>query len=163
MLCAILRFHTTHEEGSMDLTEFVDEKRSEANRLYWEDSRSVEELTTALGMSRAALYASVVPRPARVACDACGGECVYPNRSHRASGRVRCDACGVVAAASAEPAHAGEGSEAGDAENGSEGRVDRWRRDLDAVDGSRKRLIGGGAALGVLAGVAAVAAARGLR
>jgi hypothetical protein len=146
-----------------DPVRLADEKRAEANRLYWEDERSVEALALLLGMSRAAMYACVDPLPAGVVCLDCGADAAYPNRSHRASGRVRCTDCGAEAtngegAAGDEPLAAASAVPAD-----GEPRLERWRQDLAAVDGQRKRLIGGGAALGVLAGIAAVAAVRELK
>jgi hypothetical protein len=156
----------SHEKGAesmIDPARLADEKRAEANRLYWEDERSVEALALLLGMSRAAMYACVDPLPAGVVCLDCGADAAYPNRSHRASGRVRCTDCGAEAAngddaARDEPLGAASKVPAAD-----EARLERWRQDLAAVDGQRKRLIGGGAALGVLAGIAAVAAVRELK
>jgi hypothetical protein len=148
-----------------DPIDLADEKRAEANRLYWEDSRPVDEVAAALGMSRSALYAAIVPHPADAACATCGGDAVYPNRRHRSHGVVRCTSCGAE-----EALEAGNGLDddvfdsvlAGTPRTvrGPGGGLDEWKRDLAEVDWSRKGLIGGGAALGLLAGLAVGAAFR---
>jgi hypothetical protein len=148
-----------------DPIDMADEKHAEANRLYWEDARSVDEVAAALGMSRSALYAAVVPHPAEAACTACGAETVYPNRRHRSHGVVRCTSCG------AEEAREGSSALDDDVFNavlagkphtvrGPGGGLGQWKRDLAEVDWSRKGLIGGGAALGLLAGLVVGAAFR---
>lgn len=72
----------------------TNEATSEANRLYWETELSVAEIAERLELSRRALYDAIVPFVvADVACEICGGEMVYENRSARAAGTAVCLRC----------------------------------------------------------------------
>lgn len=66
----------------------------ELNRLYWETSQSVAEISNRLGISRRALYELIEPLPAGIECSNCGAELQYVNRSTKAAGIARCLVCG---------------------------------------------------------------------
>jgi hypothetical protein len=75
----------------------VEEKTAvspELNRLYWETDSSVAEISNRLGVSRRAMYEAIEPMPSGVACESCGAELYFNNRSARTSGIGRCLVCG---------------------------------------------------------------------
>jgi hypothetical protein len=65
-----------------------------ANELYWGSGRSVNQIADELDLSKGALYETIRPLPAGMACPECGLEVVHPNRTARDRGRVDCGACG---------------------------------------------------------------------
>lgn len=69
--------------------------RSEANRLYWDSDRSVNQIAEDLGVSKGSLYEVVRPRSAGLPCPRCGEEMVFPNRTAREKGFLSCPACGL--------------------------------------------------------------------
>ena len=66
----------------------------EINRLYWETDTSVSEISNNLGVSRRALYDLIEPLPAGAACNSCGAQLYFGNRSARTAGSARCLVCG---------------------------------------------------------------------
>ncbi len=66
----------------------------EANRLYWHTDRSIADIAETLGVSRRALYELVEPQSAGVACENCGADVVFANRSAKTAQLARCPACG---------------------------------------------------------------------
>src|SRR5690606_37190898 len=56
------------------------------NHLYWSTDRTVEQILNELSLARSALYASIEPVPAGMACSSCGEVVVFTNRTNRASG-----------------------------------------------------------------------------
>lgn len=68
--------------------------RDRANELYWGSDRSVNQIADELDLSKGALYETIRPLPAGLACPECGLEVVHPNRTARDRGRVDCAACG---------------------------------------------------------------------
>ncbi len=132
-----------------------DEIGSEASRLYWDGSDTVEDLVDRLGISKNVLYSSIIPLPAGVSCGVCGERMVYRNRSNRSSGVVSCSGCGretTVDAddiAAANAARTSKGSQA----RGWDTAMTDWRRHPAEVAPQRIALVGGAAALGVMAGM----------
>jgi hypothetical protein len=66
----------------------------QANQLYWDTERSIADIAETLGVSRRALYELVLPESAGVACENCGSDVVFANRSAKAAQLARCRACG---------------------------------------------------------------------
>jgi predicted Zn-ribbon and HTH transcriptional regulator len=66
----------------------------QANQLYWRTDRSIADIAETLGVSRRALYELVLPESAGVACENCGTEVVFANRSAKSAQVARCPACG---------------------------------------------------------------------
>jgi hypothetical protein len=132
-----------------------------ANRLYWESTDTVDEVASQLGISRSALYGVVDPLPVDGACPECGGRMVFMNRSQRSSGQATCSGCGArfdLDALAAEREHA----LAADADWEASLADDRpgWAGELAGVSAERVLMIGGAAALGILAGIAVARVAR---
>jgi hypothetical protein len=130
----------------------------EANRLYWDEETSVAEIADRLDLSRRALYDALRPIPAGVACDRCGAELEFANRSSRRARMGACPACRneVVVEAVGDP----------DSERRLEvltgGTTDDVRGDGRAQDLRQRAIFIGGAAIaGVALGtVAALLATR---
>lgn len=149
-----------------DVIETADAIHASANRLYWHSHDSVEELASRLGMSRHALYSSIRPLPAGVDCE-CGAQMVFANRTRRAAGHAHCQACGATETIPAErvmpvrdtppPRPLAPRRALGQQSLG----VRAFARRLAAVSRERFMMIGGAAALGVAAGLAAVNVVRG--
>lgn len=139
-----------------------DETARAANRAYWEGDDTVEDLVDRLGISKNVLYASIVPLPAGVSCGVCGERMMYRNRSNRSSGVVTCSSCGRETTVDADDIKAANSSRSskGSQERGWDTALTDWRRDLEDVEPQRIALIGGAAALGVIAGVFAARAIR---
>lgn len=129
-------------------TERADSAR--INDLYWNSARTIEDIVAELGVSRHALYASVEPIPAGADCFACGSSLVFSNRSSRASGTANCEACGLDTELNLEELQPRSGSSSAST------RSDRWRSELSEVEPRRMALVGGAAALGIMAGAAVV-------
>lgn len=134
------------------------------NQLYWNSSRTIDEIIGDLGVGRHTLYASIQPFEAGEACTSCGEMLFFTNRTHRASGTADCLVCGV-AARLPEEERVGATSGAGDVMSGydrseSGRRWTRWRDEVSAVTPERAALIGGAAALGMMVGAAATRALR---
>ena len=66
-----------------------------ANRMYWESSRSVNEIADSLDLSKGRLYDLIRPLAAGMACARCEGELVYSNRTARERGLLACGGCGA--------------------------------------------------------------------
>jgi hypothetical protein len=67
----------------------------EANRLYWESNRSVNQIGEALDLSKGVLYSLIEALPAGLPCPDCGEEMVFPNRTAREKGFLACPECGM--------------------------------------------------------------------
>jgi ribosomal protein S27AE len=159
--------------------------RARANRLYWSSPDTVDEIAAELGMGRSALYSAIRPASAAADCPRCGAGLVFANRSARAAGRARCPECGATQmlgesahpsdrvrepaaespraprrAASARPAPAPAPATR---EIGRLTSRREWGYALSAVERGRLMMIGGAAALGIAAGVAAVEIVRARR
>lgn len=134
-------------------TESISDRANDAriNDLYWNSTRTVEDILTELGVSRHTLYASVDPLPAQADCFACGGALVFSNRTNRGSGTATCEACGLDT--ELDP---GDGDGLGRSPSFGQMPFDRWRSDLAEVEPRRMALVGGAAALGIMAGAVAV-------
>jgi hypothetical protein len=139
-----------------------DQTAGQLNELYWSSDRTVEDILSATGVGRHTLYASIQPLPANTSCTSCGEVLVFMNRMNRAAGVAMCSWCGVERTASdesrlEEPARQqGLSSSPANATR----RLERWREELGDVPPARVALIGGAAALGMVAGAAAVQAWR---
>jgi hypothetical protein len=66
----------------------------QANQLYWRTDRSIADIAETLGVSRRALYELVLPENTGVACENCGTDVVFANRSAKAAQLARCPSCG---------------------------------------------------------------------
>ncbi|HET7276021.1 MAG TPA: hypothetical protein VFI91_12705 [Longimicrobiaceae bacterium] len=135
----------------------TDEIAREANRLYWNDSDTVEGLVDRLGISRNMLYSTIRPLPAGVSCDSCGERMVFRNRSNRSSAVTSCLACGKEEAM--DDSTLNEATRA-EQEGAWDTTLTRWRSDLAEVEPQRIALIGGATILGILAGAVAARAIR---
>ena len=126
----------------------------EANRLYWDSDRSVNQIADDLGMSKGTLYDVVEPRPAGVACPRCGREMSYPNRTARDRGFLDCPGCGFEEEeGQVEEAWAERGGRTGSgAVVVTPEAVQRARRGQESS--ALTRIVAGTALLGVAAGVA---------
>jgi hypothetical protein len=67
----------------------------EANRLYWESDRSVNQIGEDLDLSKGVLYSLLEAFPAGLPCPDCGEEMVFPNRTARDKGFLACPECGM--------------------------------------------------------------------
>ena len=147
--------------------------RTRANRLYWSSTETVDEIAARLEIGRSALYSSIRPAPALAECRRCGAGLVFANRSARAAGRARCPDCGATQLLG-EHAHPSDRVRESLAPPElpvglldppiaspppSVGRLTsrrEWNHALSTVERGRLVMIGGAAALGIAAGVAAV-------
>lgn len=131
----------------------VDALATDANRLYWESDRSVNQIAEDLDVSKGTLYDVVRPRPAGLPCPQCGEEMVFPNRTAREKGFLSCPGCGleeeeeeIQTAWDAAAGRAGGGAVVVPPEAVREAR-DRPRKE------ALTRLLAGTALLGVAAGI----------
>lgn len=131
----------------------------QANELYWNSERTVEEITRELRLGRSTLYAGVRPIPAGMACPDCADPMVFTNRSNRDAGTATCPACTVEAHVTGEPAAQRREPEEALGDPGS--RWSRWRDDLAAVSPQRVAMVGSAAALGAVIGAIGARALRG--
>jgi len=126
----------------------------EANRLYWESDRSVNQIAHDLEISKGTLYELVRPLPAGLPCPRCGKEMVFPNRTAREKGFLTCPACGLE---EEESEVEGVWEEAAGRAGGGAPVVTpealRASRDSGS-SGTRTRVVVGAALLGVAAGIA---------
>ena len=67
----------------------------EANRLYWDSDRSVNQIGEELDLSKGVLYGLIAALPAGLPCPECGEEMVFPNRTARDKGFLECPECGM--------------------------------------------------------------------
>jgi hypothetical protein len=133
---------------------------SRLNDLYWNSSRTIDEIVDELSVGRNTLYSSIRPYPSGMPCSTCGEIVVFTNRTNRAAGAGICESCGMETIVPSDfSSNRGGNAEPGARLNGS-GRWDRWRQDLDEVPAERVALIGGAAALGAIIGSVAVRAMR---
>lgn len=140
-------------EGSQSLSERV-------NELYWSGSTTVEEIIDDLGISRSSLYASIEPLPAGLVCADCHERMVYNHRTMRDRGVAVCPECGResepgAAESSGDRERPTAGQSSSEREVGLELGLAGIRDTLRAVPPQRVALVGGGAALGVMAGAVA--------
>lgn len=126
------------------------------NHLYWSTDRTVEQILNDLSLARSALYASIEPVPAGMACSSCGEVVVFTNRTNRASGSGVCRGCGAEARVPREAAQTSSG-----ADRESHRSWSRWREELQEVEPERAMLIGAAAICGVVLGTAAARTLRG--
>jgi DNA-directed RNA polymerase subunit RPC12/RpoP len=80
----------------------------QANQLYWHTERSIADIAETLGVSRRALYELVEPESAGVACENCGADVVFANRSAKTAQLARCPACGSECQLTTEESYDGE-------------------------------------------------------
>jgi len=167
------------------MTDTLAQLRKQANDLYWNSDRTVEQIAADLGMSRRAVYNATKPLPVGTACTQCEEPLVFANRTARVANLANCPACGLevsVGGESGEAEGAGAspgagarpspppptpaemlaqavGPNAGAVEvSGPHSRWEQIKEDLSAVQPERAAKIGGAAALGVALGAAAVKA-----
>lgn len=77
----------------MHASEVTSEAIERANRLYWESTRSVNQIAEELELSKGALYGIIEPEPSGQGCPLCGDEVVYSNRTARERERLDCPTC----------------------------------------------------------------------
>ena len=127
----------------MDGTRADSDLTRRANELYWGSDESVNQIAERLDLSKSALYGRLGPLPAGVACPLCGEEVEYANRTARDHSDVECPSCGW------------EGTEEEAAPldgQGSDGRAPL----LSLPSGDNRRVVLGGALLGVAVGLVLV-------
>lgn len=128
---------------------------AEANRLYWESDRSVNQIADDLQMSKGSLYELVEPRPAGIRCPECGEEMAYPNRTARDRGFLSCPSCGFEEEEKELP---GGGWHGTSDRTGGGAVVVTPEAVREARDAPRRealtRIVAGTALLGVAAGIA---------
>jgi len=138
----------------------------EANRLYWESDRSVNQIGEELDLSKGVLYSLIEALPAGMPCPDCGEEMVFPNRTAREKGFLACPECGMEEEETAIRAFWEEQSESLEDEEGPSSRP-LARRAGEAVQqvvesgrarvgemSPRGRILTGTALLGIAAGLA---------
>jgi hypothetical protein len=134
-----------------------------ANQLYWNSDRTVDQIVDDLEISRHALYSSIRPYSAGIVCAQCGDRMVFANRTSRESRTASCASCGTEAhvTAAARPREEQRDDARTDARSGEPMQgLSRWRDELAAVPRERAVMVGGAAALGVVLGAAAARAVR---
>lgn len=143
-----------------------DALQEEANRLYWESDRSVNQIGEELDLSKGVLYGLIAALPAGLPCPECGEEMVFPNRTARDKGFLACPDCGLEEEEDAVRAFwEGEGKlPAADSAEGGRALTRRAGEYMQkAVSSGRERvssltprgrIIAGTALLGVAAGLA---------
>lgn len=135
-----------------------DIQNQKLNDLYWTSSQTVDEIVDELGVGRNTLYASVRPLPAGEICRTCGNQIVFTNRTGRASGLGVCEGCGLEATVGDETPLGGGSKRTSPPDRAP--RWSQWRDEVASVAPERAALIGGAAALGIIAGAVAVKALR---
>jgi hypothetical protein len=132
---------------------------SRLNDLYWNSSRTIDEIVDELSVGRNTLYSSITPASSGMTCSSCGGVVVFTNRTNRAAGSGLCQACGMETIV---PADFGAARTENGRKRSANGiaRWERWREELEAVAPERAVMIGGAAALGAVLGTMAVRAIR---
>lgn len=130
------------------------------NDLYWNSSRTIDDILGELRIGRETLYDTLQGMPAGVICLTCTTEAVFANRTDRASGTAVCLTCGVERMISDRESASAPSNQRHDADDrGHRGASwSRWREELAGVVPERAALIGGAAALGVMMGAAAARA-----
>lgn len=146
------------------------------NELYWSSSMTVDDIVDELGISRSSLYTSIEPAPAGLICTDCQERMVHANRTMRDRGVASCPSCGresmpgdVEAQGGVTGAPLGAEDEAsfGSSTPGGEGGsaapagFEQWVEALRSVPPQRLALVGGAAALGLIAGATVTRALRG--
>ncbi|MEX2582937.1 MAG: hypothetical protein WD766_06675 [Gemmatimonadota bacterium] len=133
-----------------------DAQENRLNELYWNSSRTIDEIVDELGVGRNTLYSSIEPLRTEISCPTCAGVVVFTNRTNRASGNGACFSCGIeTIVPEGSPSEArSNGGRPGEMDGS--GVFGRWRDDLDSVAPERAVLIGGAAALGLILGAVAV-------
>jgi hypothetical protein len=64
------------------------------NQLYWNSSRTIDEIIAEAGVGRNILYASIEPVEAGMDCPSCTEILYFTNRTNRSSGTATCLVCG---------------------------------------------------------------------
>jgi hypothetical protein len=135
-----------------------DSTQERVNELYWNSTRSVDEIVKELKISRSSLYAAVRPQDAGTSCPECGDAMVFTNRSNREAHAGTCTGCATEAPVS-ETSTADEPTPRPLSDHSSEPapsrRWSRWRGDLAAVPRERVAMVGGAAVLGIMVGAVA--------
>jgi hypothetical protein len=72
-----------------------EQARTEANRLYWDTEAPVADIAGRLEISRRALYDAIEPRAIGLACEDCGTDLVFRNRSAAERHQAECLTCEV--------------------------------------------------------------------
>ncbi|CAN5619835.1 hypothetical protein BH23GEM6_BH23GEM6_02980 [soil metagenome] len=144
-----------HDVGSnSEMTDRINER-------YWNSESTVGAISAELEVGRNALYAAVKPIPSGSTCPECGEQTVFTNRTSRAAGAAVCRSCEgspamLARGATVSPVSSDRSTDSYD-DGDSELEVwSRWRRDLRSVPPQRAAMIGGAAALGLIAGAVAV-------
>jgi hypothetical protein len=126
-----------------------DELVLEANRLYWESQKSVNQIADELDLSKGALYGAIEPLVVDQACPRCASLLGYANRTAHERGDLTCASCGY---GSGDEAPSRVAAPAGSGGAGASPRVIGARATSADSDGSAHRSSGtralvGGAAL----------------
>lgn len=138
-----------------------------ANELYWSGSMTVDEIVEDLGISRTSLYSTIEPVAAGLVCADCHERMVYTNRTMRDRGVAVCPNCGRESEPGEARGRLDDAAEPGGGPGGV-GRRDaaadafeQVRQTLRTVPPERVALVGGAAALGIIAGALAARVLRG--
>lgn len=157
----------------MHASEMTRETIRQANELYWDSERSVNQIAEELDLSKGALYGVIEPEPSGLGCPLCGDEVVYPNRTAKDRDRLDCPTCDWDGAADETTGYDDSSyrSESGASDIELPAPTDALRGEEEAVDRSEgtpprpvprpsATTIAGGALLGAAVGLALVMWAR---
>lgn len=139
-------------------TQTVDRPTDERlNDLYWNSSKTVDEIVNEMGVGRNTLYGAVRPMSAEARCATCGGDLEYTNRTDRAASVATCASCGIEATLSPpEDSRTGKGRAN---RFDSHALGDTWDR-FSSGERSRVAVLGGAAAIGAMFGAVAIRSMR---
>ena len=145
----------------MHASEVTPEAVQQANDLYWDSDRSVNQIADVLDLSKGALYGIIAPQASGLGCPLCGDEVVYPNRTAKEKDRLACPTCDwdgstdETTSYSGDP-HGHEGEDADDLDHG----YSPVPLPPSPVIAPRMSTIAGGALIGAAVGLALVLWAR---
>lgn len=95
----------------MPSNETEDQKLSaQANELYWQSGRSVNQIAEDMDLSKSRLYGLVKPLPEGSPCPECRSDLVFPNRTAMEKGFVSCSSCSYEGTAVDVPAETKTGN-----------------------------------------------------
>ena len=127
-----------------------------ANELYWSSEFSVNQIAEQMDLSKGAFYSLIRPLPAGLGCPECGTEVGYGNRTSKDRGLLACSECGWEGPGDDAESYGGDASVTLPAPQ----EPDVEQPPTVSGNGSRNRILIGGALLGAATGLALVFWAR---